>query len=677
MSLVIASSSQNEFDQTHSTNGGIENPSSFQNFFRSPLKVEANSEIALVSLKCNRLDSHITVKQNEGFYLYWGTENPVNSDPGTSGIIKLFSQRADDVNLPLAIKLTAGTYIVPDFLVMLKTVMEDVVLKAYGEVKSITVAEVLDSTSKELKQFSFKFEQHGNGSALANKPAHTDFEPFVTDETFKSFSSSDKEEEDKYTDNFVASASGTDVLITGYNNKGTRVADAIGKKHPLSLVEGKCVVYFNGSSSATTKDGYTIGLIRKQGYTSSLGISNRNYINPSGMTNNHPILDSDVNLPDTYDAGTGNPQDDIPFWWDVCFNWKNGQDGQVLHMVRNPGSQATDTGQNSLYMMRTVTLAQTPTNASLEGNYFDRVEFETFGEEIKVSLGLTGKTTLFELVDGNSTPFGDRVKPLGITCNQLYPKISIHNNDATTPGTAWLNKYTGHAKDGYYEPNTFGYGYQSPFKPTPIWKKSVLNMDTNSIYKTGTKVDPSVLYSYKETLASEVGLDYDWSLIFTTAGTEYFSTTAGRAGDQRMKFQHSVAKVSSLLGFDAPIVTQTTYGTSSVNGTIIDFRSTVVPDSIITSSMFVRLKNQALNSYNGIKSSVSNIIYSCPRFDSQGNSRGLLFYEPSERVYIKFNNPSEFLLNSLDIDIVDLSEKPLEDLSGNTLCALHIRKSRD
>ena len=99
MSLVIASSSQNEFDQTHSTNGGIENPSSFQNFFRSPLKVEANSEIALVSLKCNRLDSHITVKQNEGFYLYWGTENPVNSAQ-TGNIIKPFAQRADDVSLP-------------------------------------------------------------------------------------------------------------------------------------------------------------------------------------------------------------------------------------------------------------------------------------------------------------------------------------------------------------------------------------------------------------------------------------------------------------------------------------------------------------------------------------------------------------------------------------------------
>ncbi len=669
MSLVIASSSQNEFDTTHSTNGGIENPSSFQNFFRSPLKVEANSEIALVSLKCNRLDNHITVKQNEGFYLYWGTQEPTNG----KGYLSL-SARADDVNIPLAITLRAGTYTVPAFQTMLQEVLDDVVKKAYAEVEQITVDEVLDTGSKELKQFTIKFEQFGIGKGLTNKPAYTDFEPFITDDTYKSFNSTNKEEADKYTDNFVASASGTDVLITGYNNK-TTVADAIGKKHPLSLVDGKCVIYFNGSSAGGVEDGYTLGLIRSQGYTSSLGISQRNFVNPSGMFSHKPLLDADVNLPEPYDAGTGNPDDNVPFWWDVCFNWTHGNDAQVLHLVRNDiGNPLKD--KNAL-MMRTVTLAQTPTNASLVAKYYDRVIFETLGERIKVSIGVSGSTTETELVDGLSTDFGDRVKPLGATCNQLYPKISIHNNDDTNPGTAWLNTWNGHAKDGYYESNTYGYGYQTVFTPSPIWRVSVRNLDTCSIYRNNQTTDPAVQYVYKETLTGDKGVDYKWTLIFTTTGDLYFSTRQQSKGDQRSKFQHTVKKASDLLGFDQPYIQQDTYGTLSASDSAVEFQSTVTPDSVITSSMFVRLKNQALNSYNGIKSSVSNIIYSCPRFDSQGNSRGLLFYEPSERVYIKFNNPSDFVLNSLDIDVVDLSEKPLEDLNGNTLCALHIRKSKD
>jgi hypothetical protein len=62
---------------------------------------------------------------------------------------------------------------------------------------------------------------------------------------------------------------------------------------------------------------------------------------------------------------------------------------------------------------------------------------------------------------------------------------------------------------------------------------------------------------------------------------------------------------------------------------------------------------------------------------AQGNTNGLLFYEPhSEKVYVKFNNASDFILNSLAIDIVDVNEKPIGNLMGNTLVTLHIRKSK-
>ena len=61
---------------------------------------------------------------------------------------------------------------------------------------------------------------------------------------------------------------------------------------------------------------------------------------------------------------------------------------------------------------------------------------------------------------------------------------------------------------------------------------------------------------------------------------------------------------------------------------------------------------------------------------SKGNSDGLMFYEPSERVYVKFNNVAPFVLNSLELDIVDVNERVIEDLMGNTLITLHIRKSK-
>jgi hypothetical protein len=135
-------------------------------------------------------------------------------------------------------------------------------------------------------------------------------------------------------------------------------------------------------------------------------------------------------------------------------------------------------------------------------------------------------------------------------------------------------------------------------------------------------------------------------------------------------------KIQELLGMPE-LMDQTTYGVSASgsNDSNITFTSTTLSDNYVKSSMFVRLKNQALNSYNANMRSISNIIYSAPRFDAQGNTKGLLFFEPHERVYVKMNNPTELILNSLDLDLVDVNEKVLTDLTGNTLIVLHIRKS--
>ena len=67
MSLVVTSSSQTEYDSKSQGKGGIENPSSFKNFLNSPLTLDANTEVAVVSVKCNRDRNTITIQRNEGF----------------------------------------------------------------------------------------------------------------------------------------------------------------------------------------------------------------------------------------------------------------------------------------------------------------------------------------------------------------------------------------------------------------------------------------------------------------------------------------------------------------------------------------------------------------------------------------------------------------------------------
>ena len=354
----------------------------------------------------------------------------------------------------------------------------------------------------------------------------------------------------------------------------------------------------------------------------------------------------------------------------------NGSDGQVIHYVNDNDGDETE-GQ-----MKTILLQNTPTNASLEAKYWDRVIFEVSGQNITVKLGQTGKGATTTLVDTSITAFGNRVKPIGITCNRLFPKIAIENNDDTTPGTAWLTTYNGHSPISYYDNNYWGMnGANNSDEPeNGTWSDVHQKIDMSSRYADGTDVDGDLVTTYIGEIASHHGIANKWSIIMATywrdgdwsSAFNYFT-----APEQERELYENADNIRRILGFGS-VTTETNNASLSTHGDIVEFNERATTPSFVGSgSMFVRLKNHALNSYNGNKGSISSIIYSCPRFDAQGNTNGLLFYEPhSERVYVKFNNASDFILNSLAIDIVDVNEKPIQNLMGNTLVTLHIRKSR-
>lgn len=56
--------------------------------------------------------------------------------------------------------------------------------------------------------------------------------------------------------------------------------------------------------------------------------------------------------------------------------------------------------------------------------------------------------------------------------------------------------------------------------------------------------------------------------------------------------------------------------------------------------------------------------------------RGGLYFEPHERVYIKLNNPTELVMNQIDVDIVYDNEQLCTAISGKTICVFHIKDSK-
>ena len=676
MSLVVTSSSRKELDRTSKASGGLDQPQSYQNHLRSPLHVEVDSEVAVVSVKCNRDQRSITVVENQGMFLYWGVQSPVNE--GGSGDVR------DDINAPLQIVFTPGQYSFQNMVSMLKTVIEDALLKAYGEVASVVVTEV-DRTITLLGTFAgfnIAFTQRGSGKSFTDKPNAVDMFPYIDATTRVSYANDDTYESADYSDNFKASQSITNVNVVGNNASTTStICDFIGKDHPLSLTESQAIIYFNGSSASGGapgtfgKDGYTIGLVRSQGTTDDLG-TKVDFGNPGGI---HDIeYDDAVNIPDDY-AGDA----DIPFFWDVAFNWKNGSSGQVIQMNCDAG--------DSEQTMNIVALKNTPTNASLEAKYWDRVIFDIDGEVLSISLGINGSTGTTILVDDSVATFGSRIKPLGITCNQLYPKISIHNHNASYPGDVSLRTYNGLPTSPYYDKNYWGYGSigtdENPLAPDPLYIKTYETIDKCNIYIDGTV--SAGAYPYKEGLQNGsktafIGIDYKWSLIMGGGeDDEYWGPQ-----EQPFRLSDNFLATQAMLGFTDAIVKQSdpdgvivipngsTPGTDTLAR--VTYQSDTIPndDGGTGTSMFVRLKNLGLTSFNANMGSISNIIYGCPRFDAQGNTGGRLYYEPSERVYIKLNNANSLIVNSLDIDVVDVNEREVEDLLGNTLITFHFRKSK-
>ncbi len=666
MSLVITSSSKNEDDKTSSNGKGIENPASYQNFLKSPLIIEPDTEVAVVSLKCSRDSDKVEVNEGDGIFVYWGAEDSQNMNDGTTGSEK--PTQSDDINAPCRVELRKGVYSRKRFASHLQDRLEKVLKVAYREIDTITVSQVFDG-SNVFTGFKIQIVQVGDGSGFTDKPSNSEFAPYIDKDTYYRIGGDSKfEEDDEVTDNFVASASGTDILITGYKAGATgAICDVIGKAHPLSQVKSKCVIYFNGSSASglAATDGYTLGLIRSQGRR--VGGEKRDYGAVGGYGD---LLDfnnysDDVNIPELYEDQGGD--DTPPFFWDVAFNWVPGQDGQVIQYTND--NEEDDT----VGLIDTVTLQTTPTNASLQAKFWEAVVFEVTGEKMDIKLKQTGKEAYNTLVSSGSTTFGDRVKPFGMTCNQLYPKIAIHNNDTTTPGTAWLSTWNGHEALAYYENNYFGYttDIDGDF-PTEVFTDTAMNIDLSTIYGDGTMSDEITDYTYKGELSGHKGIDNKW--VFLTGDFEqqdllYFNN------DDQVESLKDDGRLQDILGFDA-IMTQTDFGVSADSGADISFTSPNEPSFIPTTSMFVRIKNMAINTFNANKQSISNIIYSCPKFDAQGNTGGLLFYEPAERVYVKLNNVDKQVVNTLDVDIVDVNEKVIDSLVGNTLCVLHFRKAK-
>ena len=311
------------------------------------------------------------------------------------------------------------------------------------------------------------------------------------------------------------------------------------------------------------------------------------------------------------------------------------------------------------------------------------------------------------------------LKPISQSCQTLYPKFAIGAYDAVNVGDATkrnkviLETYHGldikatslltddpapyggmsyysskpdyltPSPDGFYDRQTDFYAWcmndlgQREQLLRAIDGATLVNRFNDSQTNTGT-----LNYTTQ-------GISARFVQQFTSGGNKYLAFEPIMVlgfNDFYGTFKQT-PNCKKALGFENDLVDVLTYsklGASAVVDTNssgiklhqIKYTSQVQPDEISSQSGFVRVRNLTQDSYNMAKGHSSKILYHLPRFDNSGNDTGALYLEPQERTYLKLNNTSAFNINNIDVDLVDIRDRLIKNLTGQTIVAFHIRESK-
>jgi hypothetical protein len=770
MSLIITSSNQDAMDDASSATG-LQAPYNYQNQFSSPLYIKPNSEIAVVSLKCNR--TGFGVPKNCAFAVFWGnqpgsdldTADPNYTLPAVWDINGSLTPdgTADEAlpenrplltmgcspNRPVWVTIPNGTYTQEQFADVLERQMKDVLKRTYEHVNNVAVdiqVSLGSATNYEaedlFKGWYIRFTQSGDNGSGANS-AEMNWTPYIDNDTMCCLNQvglplpeqvinnvTDRPgsyAEKLYTDKFTYTAAGGVSTIkkevsasdTGdWDTKGTE-CEAIGVGHPLGLSDG--VALFDISNGYQTNGGFIVGLTRN--LVTNVPVKYKEVGSPEEKE--FKYRKKDIPLAHRIDKGNVSPYGDptgktefSPTFYDYGVAWINSE----FYVFQ---SDAVGSGGEYISVNKVVP-AFTPTNASLNAGYYDAIKFDVKGERVVCSIRQTSGGSFDDLIADSATTNGAKFKPVAMSNNLLFPKIFIAGDDDEIELTTWSGGTNGSTSEGqpqsYWDVRYYGasanptgvdrdiesgiIGMEQIYRESEaVWLEA--DIDTQRIFQTTTGTDPLKTFYTPMLLNASDGIAYEWAILTQPSNTWAIGRAKQGAGGsiltgekammmqnvrQLMGMSFGVYRENKILAANANVnVDIPSYEdgdgkdpTKPESATLTKVNDIVMfsqeqPKPISFDQMFVRVSSLAHNSFNGNKASISKILYGIPRWDARGNDAGGLYYEPHERVYVDLNYTSEdHVLNDLNIQIVNINEKEVTDLTGNTICVLHIRqKNKD
>lgn len=697
MSLIVATNSVNEndgrLDDTTSSN--------FSNFFRSPIIVPPNSEIAVESIKINRT-GNVTIKNNDFFCHYFGRDPSTLPEDEESSYLNSVSR---------TIALKRGSYNLDEYVKQLHSQTN----KQYADPRifnngSVTLNTATDGTEEGL---NIKFTQRGTASgtdvsgSLVGRPVFNLENPWDVENGTR-LKPSDKFTYTPGTGVFARTGANASVSAGLFNSScvgilmcnGASVASVNDIGKPFGLNEGRFDIGHNNASSRA----FAIGLSRPQIQMTLQEpedqVMDLDYNTAPRVRQGLKIIDEGGNQDilgptEIYDYAVMGVSDSNGS--DFCIVVQRGYDEfnqvsrheEVAYWDTNggigPGTASTDRWTASEFFAS-----------------FDGLRFEGAGDEIKLYFKNKGKSTYTQVLGSNldSTP-GRCFTPIGDTSYALYPMINLGAGNVTI--TKYESNYT-HAvskitnyKVPFYDSSKKEYhagsdmfsneapsilpGLEHRYARNPDRRLTGDGSATSGGDDAVRKVDTSAtkfLWSEVETNLTDygfVGLDN------TTKGVKYkhqltISKFTNFSEYDSLVSSQEFPMMATRLGFpDRALLLQdegVDEGYATESGLVVTFTSTAELDKT-TGSSFVRIPNLTHKSFNGAQSGISKILYHLPQFANDGRQYGPLYFAPGEKTYIDLNNPAPILLNSLQVQIVDEQEKIINSLNGITQVVFHIK----
>ena len=655
---------------------GINNPSSFVNMLSQTFEIEKDSEVAVESIKITRNGNLQLSSANNKFGIFIG-ENPTKS--GTNEGISFRT------GFCVPTRITGGT-ITKSPTDMAYNIREGL-LQGLGQHPNFVPIETefpkveLKNGSNEFQGFKYTFTQNHEG--LKTHIPATAGDGWVSSDSVNL--------------NAVVSASGSHGVILKKSDPEELVGNlsVIGQKYPLNLANGSVVFTFNSSLNGSAGDLWEVGLTR--------------------ATFNDKQVDSAIAGPpehfkDTYSGFNY-------FDYSVRPNFVNGS----FEIFCSGATLEEAEGEKSEFFRHKVKGLPNVSLTSASGaQAFNRVKIIAKNEGLIFQLlSFNGSiTTLLDTTAGE-TDRDKLVKPIGISNFYLYPKVNMLDTPSASrimviDGYDGLNiptyKFSAHNSNASFqyggrfrgealEPAILGFKcdgeltYQD-YYATALWtgKSGILEVyetrypfnfffdsvnahspkGLNGCATTSTQVlDRDIIIVSAEddamngavALSSrDIGDDDLASISSQTFQLRFHTFWTNRYGAQNM------------LGFENVPVQETLFP----NGVIPQVKeSKTAPKMISNKSLFVRLPDLPVESFNSGKGSVSKILYHMPRFDNTGNEVGGLYYQPNERLYIPLGNTDKLRLNNIKVELCNIDEtNDKTDLIGQTIVCFDIRPRR-